>query len=98
MDINEKLQLGAIKDGPNVVTTKDGKVTFTFHSQGGNVTDITAAGSDGKPLAVTFSRGEGAQAGIRCTACIEHPGGKDCYDIDCSALPKPKGTAPEPKK
>ena len=98
MAMNEKLQLGAFKDGPNEVATPDGKATLTFHSVGGEVTQITAVGSDGKPLPVTIPGPDSTGGGVKCTACVEYPAGTNCYEIDCNSLPKMKTTKINAKK
>ena len=89
--LDEKINFGALKEGLNHVDTKDGKAKFTAHVADGKVTALSASAPDGKAFRLTnLQEGEPGSTTVLCWVCLDSPGGRWCYEIECKDLPSPK--------
>jgi hypothetical protein len=105
--VDEKVRFGSADKGTAEFKTKDGHATFTAHMQNGKVARIAAKGQNGQPAKVFWLRevaadedgsGSGSGSGgpgptgpVKCSVCIEVPGGASwCYEVDCGNIPGPK--------
>lgn len=77
----EKIDFGALREGANTYKTRDGKVVFTSHVSGGQVTAFSATDSEGKPLRVEV---KSSTLGLSfCEVCVWLGPIEYCYKSIC---------------